>query len=53
MPIYLSFNFFHVLNPEDVKLGRDKPKVKEIGPYSFLEYWKKLNVFEIDNDYLT
>jgi len=43
---YMKFNFFKVLNAEDVKLG-GRPQVTELGPFSYREVREKQNIVQV------
>lgn len=43
VPIYLRFYFFNLTNPEDV-YDLKKPILEELGPYTFREERKKVNI---------
>uniref|UniRef100_A0A0K0EJ73 CD36 family protein n=1 Tax=Strongyloides stercoralis TaxID=6248 RepID=A0A0K0EJ73_STRER len=52
-PIYdmsVEFYFFSVQNPKDIYSKGDKPILKEVGPYSFIERQEKKNVKFLEND---
>lgn len=36
-PVYIEFYFFNLTNPEGVLVRHEKPKLQEIGPYTFRE----------------
>lgn len=40
VPLYMSFNMYHVVNPEDIKNG-SKPILEEIGPFVYREKREK------------
>ncbi len=44
VPIYMKFYFFEIENPERVLAGLEAPILSERGPYSYLEYKRKMNV---------
>lgn len=51
VPIYFNYYFMHVENSEAFANGTDaKPRVREMGPYSFLEYRVKKQVLQIGLD---
>lgn len=37
VPVYMSFYFYHVLNPDNITAGTEKPRVEERGPYAYKE----------------
>lgn len=43
IPVVLKLYFFQVDNPDEVVKG-GKPKVSEVGPYVYKEYWKKQDI---------
>ncbi|KAJ9578477.1 hypothetical protein L9F63_005297, partial [Diploptera punctata] len=43
-PLVLDFYFFNWTNPEEIYNVDFKPKLSEVGPYSFKEYFDKVNV---------
>ncbi|XP_051961858.1 lysosome membrane protein 2-like [Xyrauchen texanus] len=48
-PIFLEFFFFNVTNPEEFLKGEAKPRVTEMGPYTYRQYRPKRNVTFVDN----
>lgn len=48
VPIYFSVFMFNITNPEEFANG-EKPSVKELGPYVYLQKRRKL-ITHIDND---
>jgi hypothetical protein len=44
MPIYMKLYFFHILNPDAVKSGKQIPKLEERGPFTFVEYREKIKL---------
>ncbi|XP_056586962.1 lysosome membrane protein 2 [Triplophysa dalaica] len=48
-PIYLQFFFFNITNPDAFQKGEAKPRVTEMGPYTFRQYRPKRNVTFLDN----
>ena len=49
--MYVELNWFHVLNPDEVKQG-GKPSVMQVGPYCFLETRIKQEVFPIGVEHI-
>jgi len=45
---YLQVYFFNVSNKEEFLRG-EKPVVKEVGPYSYRQEWKKVNISAFEN----
>uniref|UniRef100_A0A8C1Y2N6 Lysosome membrane protein 2-like n=1 Tax=Cyprinus carpio TaxID=7962 RepID=A0A8C1Y2N6_CYPCA len=48
-PVYIQFFFFNVTNPEEFLKGEAKPRLTEMGPYTFRQYRPKHNVTFLDN----
>ncbi|ODM91070.1 Scavenger receptor class B member 1 [Orchesella cincta] len=46
-PVYLSFNIFHVTNPDEVEAG-EKPIFEERGPYAYKQKRIKVNMAQRD-----
>ena len=42
--IYMKFYFFVVVNPREVELGLERPRLVERGPYSYAQYRRKVNI---------
>ena len=43
-PVYMKFYFFEVTNPREVEAGLERPRLMERGPYSYLQYRRKVNI---------
>ncbi|XP_054718226.1 scavenger receptor class B member 1-like isoform X2 [Uloborus diversus] len=41
LPIYQRLYFFNITNPEGIMRRKEKPRLKEIGPYTFKSRWVK------------
>lgn len=52
IPIYMQFYVFNVTNVHEVLLG-GKPYLQEIGPYTYREYRKKVDIQHNDNGTVT
>jgi hypothetical protein len=52
MPIYIKLYFFHILNPDEVKSGKELPKLEERGPFTFLEYREKFYIRRRGKDHI-
>uniref|UniRef100_A0A672QSG8 Lysosome membrane protein 2-like n=1 Tax=Sinocyclocheilus grahami TaxID=75366 RepID=A0A672QSG8_SINGR len=48
-PVYIQFFFFNLTNPEEFLKGEAKPRLTEMGPYTFRQYRPKRNVTFVDN----
>ena len=46
---HLKVFFFNITNAEAVFNGKEKPKLQEIGPYTYSQKWIKQNVSWHDN----
>ncbi|XP_026289526.1 protein croquemort isoform X2 [Frankliniella occidentalis] len=44
IPMYLQIYFFNWTNPDEVKAGKAKPIVYEVGPYTYLEKHTRVNM---------
>uniref|UniRef100_A0A023GDR3 Scavenger receptor class B member 1 n=1 Tax=Amblyomma triste TaxID=251400 RepID=A0A023GDR3_AMBTT len=44
LPIYRKFYFFNLTNPTDFVIHKEKPKLEEVGPYSYRVTWIKENI---------
>ncbi|XP_075731602.1 protein croquemort-like isoform X2 [Rhipicephalus microplus] len=44
IPIYLKYYFFNMTNPDEIMAGTEKPRLQEVGPYTFLETREKVNI---------
>lgn len=53
VPVKFSAYFFNWTNPEEILKKDVKPKFKEIGPYVFTEYRKKVDIKWNNNDTIT
>ena len=40
----MKFYFFEVTNPREVEAGLERPRLMERGPYSYLQYRRKVNI---------
>ena len=40
----MKFYFFEVTNPREVEAGLERPRLLERGPYSYLQYRRKVNI---------
>ena len=49
VPVYMQFRFFNVTNPDKIKMG-EKPEVKEVGPYVYVETRRKEDIFAVGDD---
>lgn len=36
IPMYLEIYFFNWTNPDEVKAGKAKPRVQQLGPYTYM-----------------
>lgn len=43
-PIYLSHYFFNVTNPDEIVYNNSKPRVHELGPFTYREYRNKTDI---------
>ncbi|XP_062873687.1 lysosome membrane protein 2a isoform X2 [Trichomycterus rosablanca] len=48
-PVYMQYFFFNVTNPEEFKAGKAKPRVTQMGPYTYREYRPRENVTYLEN----
>ncbi|XP_076139640.1 lysosome membrane protein 2 isoform X1 [Alosa pseudoharengus] len=48
-PVFMEFFFFNVTNPDEYLAGLAKPRVVEVGPYTYREYRSKENVTFVAN----
>ncbi|XP_067278854.1 lysosome membrane protein 2-like isoform X2 [Pseudorasbora parva] len=48
-PVFMQFFFFNVTNPEAFLKGEAKPRLAEMGPYTYREYRPKHNVTFVEN----
>lgn len=48
-PVFMEFFFFNVTNPNEYNSGLAKPRVVEVGPYTYREYRPKENVTFVEN----
>ncbi|CAN7998566.1 unnamed protein product [Ixodes hexagonus] len=44
IPIYVKYYFFNVTNPNEVLEQTEKPRLEEVGPYTFRETREKVNI---------
>ncbi|KAG0419214.1 hypothetical protein HPB47_004270, partial [Ixodes persulcatus] len=44
IPIYIKYYFFNVTNPNEVLEQTEKPRLEELGPYTFRETREKVNI---------
>ncbi|XP_077518854.1 scavenger receptor class B member 1-like [Amblyomma americanum] len=44
LPIYRKFYFFNLTNPTEFVVNKAKPKLVEVGPYSYRVTWIKKNI---------
>lgn len=49
VPIYLQFYVFNLTNPAEVSIGTGKPYLVELGPYTYRETRRKVNITWNDN----
>jgi hypothetical protein len=49
VPQYQNFYFFNITNPDDVKNGVAKPKLVQVGPYSYRKYENRFKFNFPDN----
>ena len=45
----LQVYFFNLTNPVEVFDGREKPRLVEVGPYTYQQQWLKQNITWHDN----
>ena len=48
MDIFMKFYLYHVVNPDEVVEGSQKPRIIEKGPYSYKEHRVKVNISNSD-----
>ncbi|XP_051963093.1 lysosome membrane protein 2-like [Xyrauchen texanus] len=48
-PVYMQYFFFNVTNPDEILAGKAKPKVTQMGPYTYREYRPRENVTFLEN----
>ncbi|KAG1962712.1 lysosome membrane protein 2 isoform X2 [Pimephales promelas] len=48
-PVFMQFFFFNVTNPDAFLTGEAKPRLTEMGPYTYREYRPKHNVSFVEN----
>uniref|UniRef100_A0A671L767 Lysosome membrane protein 2-like n=1 Tax=Sinocyclocheilus anshuiensis TaxID=1608454 RepID=A0A671L767_9TELE len=48
-PVYMQYFFFSVTNSDEFLAGKEKPKVTQIGPYTYREYRPRENVTFLEN----
>ncbi|KAJ1519336.1 hypothetical protein ONE63_004634 [Megalurothrips usitatus] len=54
IPMYLQIYFFNWTNHEDVMAGKAKPRVEQLGPYTYVERHKRVNItWHPENDTVT
>uniref|UniRef100_A0A834VJC1 Scavenger receptor class B member 1 n=1 Tax=Sarcoptes scabiei TaxID=52283 RepID=A0A834VJC1_SARSC len=53
MPIYYQYYFFNVSNPLDIERSGAKPRIKEIGPFTYRSKWSKNSIKFNQNDTVT
>ncbi|XP_076359994.1 scavenger receptor class B member 1-like isoform X1 [Tachypleus tridentatus] len=53
LPLYQKIYFFNVTNPEEFLQQSSKPKLVEIGPYTYRSWWTKENITWNNNDTVT
>ncbi|XP_013772957.1 scavenger receptor class B member 1-like [Limulus polyphemus] len=53
LPLYQKIYFFNVTNPEEFLQQKSKPKLVEIGPYTYRSWWTKENITWNNNDTVT
>ena len=46
---HLKVYFFNMTNPDEVFNGIDKPRLVEVGPYTYRQLWLKQNITWHDN----
>ena len=49
-PTYLDFYFYNWTNPSDINNSSIKPEFEQVGPYSFREKKRKVNIVWNDNN---
>lgn len=49
-PVYMQFFFFNITNPDEFVKGEAKPRLTEMGPYTFRQYRPKRNVTFVHNE---
>ncbi|XP_022257300.1 scavenger receptor class B member 1-like isoform X2 [Limulus polyphemus] len=53
IPIYQRIYFFNMTNPEEFLQKGTKPKLQELGPYTYRSWWVKRNITWHHNDTVT